>query len=90
MPEIILTTEDLPELADWQEGETYRIIMEVTPTSIADDEATLEIASVRAVPMKKTEPETVLEPEAEPEEEMGQESTREKVIERIGEKAKEV
>jgi len=84
MSEITLTTEDLPELADWQEGETYKVIMELTPTQITKDEATLEIASIRAMPMKSMSKD---QGQTEPEEKMG--DTRGKVIERIGEKAKE-
>jgi len=86
MSEITLTTEDLPEIKDWQEGETYRVMMELTPTQITEDEATFEVASVKAMPMKSM---SKSEGQMEPEEEMGRGGTRERVIERIGEKAKE-
>lgn len=44
MPEITLTTDDLPQIEEWEEGERYRIVLNaVQTTPTADGQAKFEI-----------------------------------------------
>lgn len=94
---LTLTEEDLPEVADFQVGKKYRLVLELkvvgmdSPENEESEEPTRArfiVLSAKTMGGKALKALEDRETE-EPEEETGHEGTREKIIERIGEKAQE-
>lgn len=48
MPNIVLTTDELPEITDWQNGETYTVTLEVKQIGGGPDKKSFEIVSAQS------------------------------------------
>lgn len=48
MPRLILTSEDLPEIADWTDGETYSVTLEVKQIGGTPDKKSFEVLSAES------------------------------------------
>lgn len=81
MPKLTLTPSDLPEVADWKDGETYNVTLEVKQTSPNN----FEIISAQST---ADQPQSA---EQEPQEVLANGGTpmRQKVMGRIKEKSKQ-